>query len=257
MIVDISHRKITNIHSKADYETLYQSFVENVRTIETVSSIILCGSLAKNDIVEGWSDIDIIVFCSQTIDSMFLNKFKNAVDLSKKGFEIGLGIDLVNEKEFFKSKRFGGRPLAMTYEVAAYGKISYGINFLSDINYDSQASNYINFERKTLVFAEIHSWRRQYLMTNDNLHQLFFNTTKSLLRILQSEVGPVLELPINSQNNLNRFRKLYPDHPSIDAIEKAVYIRKHWIDFMKDDNLIDKELVFLIEAVTTYPVLYG
>jgi len=257
MLIDVSHRENIKIHTKDEYLNLYNKCVNYLKEINTISSIILCGSLAKNDIVEGWSDIDIVIFTSSAPDICFLQKFKSAMENAKEGFCIPLGMDIVFDEEFKNSNRFSGRPLMMTYEVATYGILSYGKDYLSPLKYDNIAMNLVNIERKKLIAAEMHSWRRQYINNTYNISNTFFNTTKALLRILQTEVGPNLELPINNQRNLERFKIKYGNHPSVETLEKAVFIRKNWQHYVSNPTEMEVEIETLSEALTTYPVFYA
>lgn len=257
MPIDVAHRDKIGLHTKGDYEILYHRCLNNLIKVQGIASIVLCGSLAKGDIVEGWSDIDIIIFTAGYPDLEFMDQIKFAFAQATIGFTIGLGVDLVVDEEFFRTKRLSGRPLMMTFEVSSYGLISFGENFFKDISLSESQEKEIAFERKTLIMSEIHSWRRRYLFSNEeSIVRQLFSSTKSLLRILQSEVGPSLERPINTETNLTKFKNKYLSHPALDAMRIAVDIRREWIDYTTNNHKAEKMLPVLNSAINSYPAFY-
>jgi|GEM_PF-6512782 len=67
MNIDVSHREKLERYKKEDYYELAESCINKIRNLSNVESIILCGSLAKGDIIPGWSDVDIIVILKDRV----------------------------------------------------------------------------------------------------------------------------------------------------------------------------------------------
>lgn len=259
MQIDTSHRSELVIYGESEYYELTDRCVSELSLLPQISSIVVCGSLAKGDLVPGWSDIDIIVFVScPTNEVGVLDYIKFSIDRARQGLLIGIGLDIVYEDQFLESKKLCGRPYMMTYEVAGYGQIRYGKNPFSNIRYDAMGMNRVANEKYQLIAAEIHSWRRAYINHVDTKQSAvgwLFTCAKALLRILQCETGPNLVPPISSKGSLDRFIAACPNHPAIPAFKMSVNVRQGWADYYSPSSGADGIAALLSEALNTYPVL--
>jgi predicted nucleotidyltransferase len=257
MQVDTSHRNQLRIYSKKNYENIARKCVLNLSTISEVSSIVICGSLAKDDIIPGWSDIDIIVFLSgERSETQVLSHIQAAINSTKGARRVGIGLDIVYEAEFVHSHKLCGRPYMMTYEVAVYGELAFGKDLFKDVVYDDEAIKKVNTERYLLIAAEVHSWRRAYITQNRleiNKTTWLFTCAKALLRILQCETGPNLIRPINCAGSLERLIELRPSHPAIPALIKAAEVRNNWSSYIKERNN-DAAVELFTTALNAYPI---
>jgi predicted nucleotidyltransferase len=258
MQIDVSHRSNLVIYDKAAYIELADGCVSALSDIRGVSSIVVCGSLAKGDLVPGWSDLDIIVFVSDDeSDLRLLEEIKQAIESAQDNIHIGIGLDIVYEDQFIRSHKLCGRPYMMTYEVAIYGQLRYGDNPLRNVLYDIDAEAKVNSERYQLIAAEVHSWRRAYVSqkyTEQNRINWLFTCAKALLRILQCETGPNLIAPINSSGALNRFIRDNPNHPAVSSFVASVDIRRDWSQFYEDGSNIEQLSHTLAKTLNSYPL---
>ena len=259
MNIDVSHRGKLERYKKEDYYELAESCVNKIRNLSNVESIILCGSLAKGDIIPGWSDVDIIVILKDRVGgTKDLINTKEALSAVSSNYNIGIGLDIVYKEEFVRTRKFNGRPLAMTFEVSKYGITKYGKDFLKDIEYNDYYKNLVDIERKSLLASEIHSWRRNFVFKKDELGSLrfLFYTCKSLLRILQIETGPNFSKPINCFNSLQKYKSLNKPEECILIMENAVEIRKNWfVYFERSKEEIEELSMLLSHKLNLYPYL--
>ncbi|MEO9801912.1 MAG: nucleotidyltransferase domain-containing protein [Reichenbachiella sp.] len=254
-MINVDHRNSIGHHSKEEYEGYSKLLVSSLSKIDFISSIVVCGSLAKNDIVPGWSDIDLILFLESSHRSIDqLDVIKAKIKSASKEYRIGIGLDITYIDEFLTTNKICGRPLMMTYEVKHYGKIEFGLNYFEKIEEIKLVSNSIEIERKPLILAELHSWRRIYTFSKESIppNKWLFECSKSLLRIMQIETGPNLIRPLNSESVLRKLLK--KDFLSKDqkiAFSTAVEIRKNWIDY-KNRSFIDSEINLISECLNNY-----
>src|SRR4051794_16664840 len=256
MRVDVSHRSAHSSQPPDHYLRAAQRLSASLASLQPVESIILCGSVAKNDVSPGWSDIDLILFCrSDLYDLGLLNAVKTRLSDFYADEDIGIGIDIIGRREFDETMKLCGRPYAMTYEVAAYGVILHGENPLQDVRRSARIDQCMKFERSYLIAAEVHSWRRLYvsaLMDPRTVNGAFMST-KALLRILQYETNPNITPPFTHRGSLVRLRAAQPEHPALDAFEMALLIREQWPEITARGEAPD-ELGAIEEALQRYPL---
>lgn len=232
--IPVTSYQITRIAvSVRDYWEAVDVIVGALKRVDEVASILLCGSLAKGDVVPGWSDIDLVVFLGPGGgDLAVLTAIADHVQSAHADTPIRIGLDLVRYDEFQRSAQLGGRPLMMTYEVAHYGRLLHGEWPFGGLTFTPDAQARVERERAPLVRAELHSWRQRWCWRSHQSRaqpDWLFETTKILLRILQVLTGPNLdESPIGIRVSLDRLRTLHPDHPLLLAMERAVEIRASW-----------------------------
>jgi predicted nucleotidyltransferase len=257
--VDISHRADLVIYDEKAYQALAERCVFELSRIPNVVSIVVCGSLAKGDLVPGWSDIDIIVFVDLDPSIVtILERIKRAIELAKGTIAVGIGLDIVYESQFLDTHKLCGRPYMMTYEVAGYGQLRHGRDLFHGISYDGFARLAVDHERHQLIAAEVHSWRRAYVNRKPDQQEIawLFTCAKALLRILQCETGPNLVVPISCRGSLERFIAANPRHLAVAAFSSCVDIRSRWFEYFHSSTA---ELVALaaplVVALNSYPLL--
>jgi hypothetical protein len=228
MRVDASHRQSEDESTAIDYWSAVDQLVADLSSIEAVVSIVLCGSLAKLDLVPGWSDIDLLLFLGPSGAQLHsLNQVSERV----RSVSLPLGLDIVSYKEFSRTKQLGGRPYMMTYEVAHYGRLLYGPWPFDAVGYDEAARLRVEHERPLLMRAELHSWRRGWCRRDEPERDSvlwLFETTKVLLRLLQITTGPNLSAHMGARASLELLRTMHPYHSLIAQFERAVAIRANW-----------------------------
>lgn len=260
MNIDVSHRSKLYLHKKKDYYHYAEECIDKLSSLKNISSIILCGSLAKNDVVPGWSDIDLIVFLKDNVNGIRdIQLIKESLNTVAPKYEIGIGLDIVYEKEFELTKKICGRPYAMTFEVAQYGITKLGKNYLEDIVYTRSDEELVGFERKLLIASEIHSWRRRFVLADADPGSIdhLFNVSKSLLRILQIEAGPYLKKPISCLALLDRYKDLRGENDLTKAISLAVSVREKWHSYITADREeITNITLSLSDYINSYNLQY-
>jgi predicted nucleotidyltransferase len=259
MNIDVSHRANLFLHLISDYYEYADKCIEVIQENENVCSIVLCGSLAKSDVVPGWSDIDLIVLLNERTGGVSdLSDIRVRLSEISKDYVIGVGIDLVYKEEFRKTTKLAGRPYMMTFEVASYGITKYGENFLEAISYSPDYSELVEIERKFLLASELHSWRRNFVFGKYDVGSIdfLFNVCKCLLRILQIETGPNLIAPINSESNLAKYKDIKGESEYYSVLEIALSVRKEWPKyFSMPKEEIEKISLFLANKINLYPYI--
>lgn len=255
MHIDTSHRGGLVAYDESAYHAFADEYVSGLSKIQNVKSVVICGSLAKNDLVPGWSDIDIIIFISSdTKNLVVLEEIKRAIKRSKGKITVGLGLDIVYEDQFLSTHKLCGRPYMMTYEVAGYGQLRYGTDLFKGITYNEDAKARVDNERYQLIAAEVHNWRREFVRHRKREISWLFTCAKALLRILQCETGPNLTPPIGCADSLRRFVITNPKHPATAAFVSSVEIRQRWSQFLENRTEIDATLTILEQTLNSYPI---
>jgi predicted nucleotidyltransferase len=258
--VGTTHRRAATNADAAAYEAVATSLVEALGATPCVCAVIVCGSLAKGDLVPGWSDLDLIVATdAERSNTDILRLLAYAVGLTNNIAQVPIGLDIVYLSEFRMTRRIGGRPLMMTFEVAHYGETRYGINFLRDQPYTASAREAVEAEREPLIAAEIHNWRRGYVARSaDRLaksRDWLFECAKAVLRLMQCETGPNLITPLSYEAVLDRFRDMRPTSDVIPAFEAAINVRRRWLEF--PDAEIPDVLTLFESSLNAYPIRPG
>src|SRR5690349_9105924 len=123
MRISTDHRATTHLVPVGDYRRAADHFVALAIEADVFDSVIVCGSLVKDDVVPGWSDLDLVCIAKDRISKReTLRATAKIYEFLTNTYHIGIGLDLAWRNEVDHSYRIGGRPLAMTYEVAQYGE---------------------------------------------------------------------------------------------------------------------------------------
>ena len=262
MRVSAWHRSENGWHTPAEYEELATAIVKRLSLISSIDSIITCGSLEKGDVIQGWSDLDLIVLTTSSPSPGEVQEIGHAIASSKALLHcsIGVGLDIGSMGDLNRFYRIAGRPLMMTFEVARYGRLRHGLDRLAKIRTLPIPLREIDYERHILIGAEKHSWIRDYASrSNSDRVSWLFTCTKALLRILQCEIGPNMQERINTQTALIQFQESYPGHSHIHSLTAAVNVRSCWGHFARQasSSELESQIEDLQEAILSYPLRYS
>lgn len=261
MLVDASHRATTQIYLPEVYHRLAQDCVDALQATRCVSSIVICGSVVKSDIVPGWSDLDLIVFLPASSRRLTaLAEIRDALRGAKGDVQIGVGVDVVFEDEFEVTNKLCGRPLAMSYEVAAYGETRFGRNQFISLRPLKVARQQLDHERSIGISAEIHNWRRSFLAQGQlECHSLTWASAcvKTVLKVLKFEAGPSSEAPFTYRGSLDRIHRSHPSHLALSVFSEAVKLRESWLQSINNPELFNERIALIISSLVGYPACLG
>jgi predicted nucleotidyltransferase len=148
--VDTTHRKEDRSLTTNDFIVSANYLVKSFSELSSVESLVLCGSLAKGDLVPGWSDIDFIVFCHDAAITLDFMEKASEILLDPTCKRIGIGIDFCETADFRKRMKIGGRPYMMTFEVAQYGQRKWGPDPWVGMEYGDRQRGLVEMERPLL-----------------------------------------------------------------------------------------------------------
>src|SRR5438128_2230594 len=163
MLINVEHRGKTRRYSPKQYVHAANRLIVDLSRVPGIDSIVLFGSIVKQDTVEAWSDIDVIIFVDQSCHShdLYVNlRTANAASFNR--YAIGVGIDVVIHQQFTKTGFIPGRPRYFTFDVAAYGRTVFGERILTPRRPTRHHMSRFAAERFQMVSAELHSWRRTF-----------------------------------------------------------------------------------------------
>jgi hypothetical protein len=218
--------------------------------------VVVCGSVVKETIIPGWSDLDLIFLIEgfEKLDSLY--QVRDALLRAKCDTEIGIGVDTVFHDEFRKTRKLGGRPLAMTFEVAGYGQTWYGKNPFAGLEFDSEAQQRVANEKVIAILAEIHNWRRSFLTISfeeiQSSEQWLARCVKLCLKLLKHETDANVHGPYTYEAALHRLRAHYPAHKGLLMFETAVGVRREWLNVVGHQPAIREALSFLNNHLAEY-----
>jgi predicted nucleotidyltransferase len=180
-----------------------------------VADVVLCGSTVKDDIVPGWSDLDIVVVTrGEYVTSEELERTRAAIEAAHRVARIGIGIDLAGQRGLRAEGRIGGRPLAMTYEVGRYGEALVGENRLLALAPSVAALRArIGIDAWPHILAELHNWHRYYCDASAGMDSatLYATSIKTWLKVLKHLVEPDTVPPFTHVSYLSVFAERNKD----------------------------------------------
>jgi hypothetical protein len=205
-----------------------------------LQSLLLCGSLAKGDAQEGWSDIDLVAVedAQDRAPSLaFLQAVNHTLARASAVAPIGIGIDCASAVGIVTTGRIGGRPLAMTYEVAQYARVLRGSNVLREAPPLSTNIARIVAESTLLIEAELHNWRREYVYTvdHDSVDWLA-QCVKTLLKLLKRVVEPHTVAPYTLASYVDVLKTKAPMDHRLTAFSHAVETRASWVQVTESQD---------------------
>ena len=229
--VDFEHRDRTAANKQEDYQQLHDQLVEGASELPGIHSIVTCGSLVKATLVPGWSDLDIIVFCKSTVKQWaLLNDVSGMMSELSRAYSIGVGIDFVSIDSFRRTLRLGGRPLAMSREVAGYGRISFGPDPFERLVWSEEYFEAARVEALNACRATIHNWRRHVVARwrNDDPARNLQYDTKVGLKLLKCESDPNTGPSYTYDTALRNVQRIETDRFPPQLFEECVKTRKAW-----------------------------
>jgi hypothetical protein len=230
MRISTDHRTITQPVPLSAYRQAANRFIELADKANIYDSVIVCGSLIKSDVVTGWSDLDLVCIASDSADKGdTIAVTAHIYQTITAAYHIGLGVDLTWRGEFDRSSRIGGRPLAMTYEVAQYGEFHFNDAPLSSAEPISQMRPALKRERAPLALAEIHNWRRASFQSSALSSELrAAMAVKTLLKLLKILVAPYNGTRFTHSEDLSVLKECVP-LTMHQAFEAAIEVRANWM----------------------------
>lgn len=253
--VTFGHRTASHSYARSGYETFFSQLSASLSKIDGINSLVVCGSLIKDTLVPSWSDLDLILFVEdKAMSSDLLHAIGSAIYSEQTKTQIPVGVDIVRDRFFFDTMRFGGRPLAMSFEVKGYGRTVFGADFLKYISWQKEFESIIDQEKKKLIAAEIHNWRR-WLMSNAEKSTVvpsLARHVKTCLKLAKYESDPNLEPPYTYPGCIEKLklRSPLPDHLSV--WERAVETRENWGDIITSKDQAEVLNDYFSKALAEY-----
>ena len=255
MRISADHRTRTKVYDPASYQRLADAFVESLQACGVVRSLVICGSVVKDDVVPGWSDLDLVVIMRSPdgeTAAVDLGVLASAMRRARGDIEIGVGADVVLPEELEPEGRLGGRPLAMSYEVSRYGRVAFGPSPFDVLPPLAAGRARVLAERPLLVRAEIHNWRRARIAAGDaraTSPTWGALTVKTMLKLLKHVVEPDTVHPYTHASYLELLSHRQPESGVfLDAARLAVQTRRDWIATVSDQDAL-RRVVLALEPV--------
>lgn len=258
MLVDFSHRAETKAYSPDVYGALAERLCALLAELPSVDAIVLCGSLIKDTLVSGWSDLDIIAFFNESASRRdVLRSVRAQLQQARGDVLIGIGVDVVFSKDFKLSNRLGGRPLAMTFEVAGYGQLVSGASPFVNLPRTKEILEAIEYDRKQAIRAELHNWRRAYVKEIDDVSgatDWLARCIKTALKLLKYETDPNFDGPYTYDAALARATSagLLPED-TMGGFQAAVAARKNWTELARDRVAAAQAAAHFTSVISAYP----
>ncbi|MCC2695327.1 nucleotidyltransferase domain-containing protein [Nodularia sp. LEGE 04288] len=154
------------IRSKEEYFLAVELFKDTIlsQIADKIYSLILCGSLIKNTLTPGWSDIDIVIVVKNESDVINLSIYQGiaqGIAEVERLYGIPVGIDLITSNEIPGKNilhKILGRPINLTYQMLTYSHILYGEDILSNI--PDPNTNLMILEQYLAILSCAHNYRR-------------------------------------------------------------------------------------------------
>lgn len=256
-MIDASHRDLTGDYPARVYDDLAVRCVELLLALPYIPSVAVCGSVAKSDVVSRWSDLDLVIFVSSRNNHFLcLKAIREVISRAREGTKIAIGADIVYIQEFQKTYKLCGRPIYVSYDIAAYARVYGPDNFFKLLPPMEQFREQIVIERSIATGAEIHNWRR--IVVSDTPQSLGIclwtaRCIKTLLKLLQYETGPLNLAPFTYYMSLEKLKKSAPYHPALIAFSEAVDARSNWPQIIQQDAELKQILAAITSALAEYP----
>lgn len=227
--IEFDHRNEAAPNDLASYHALSEALVPELFNLPDIRSVVLCGSLTKQTLVPGWSDLDVIVLTEDKAMADGLRRIGEVIGKAQARWPVPVGADVVSCSAFARSLRFGGRPLAMTFEVAASGCVAAGEDVLSAVKWDPSLLGAVADDVARLIPAELHNWRRWLIACgahDDDVNALRRNV-KTCLKLAKYESDPALEPPFSYEQAVESLRQRHHSGP-VDVWALAADTRANW-----------------------------
>lgn len=273
MTNSFDHRLLIKNTDRKYYDQAFQEF-SNLLESEigtNLYSLILYGSLAKNSVIPGWSDLDVLIVLSckdMRQFTTFSNTIHSITQSIYKKYHIYISLDIIKKEELpdhgTKIPKLLGNPLIKTYEIKKYGKCIRGENFLNQLEIEEN-NKLLIFEEYLNILLFIHGFRKfccQAISENENQDYLIAKIIlglKTVLKILKSYYNILggRETSIEKRNN-ELFSKIDPNIPNSQDLIQIINLRsetknlKLWdeIELEKKSN----EIITLSNILADYVI---
>ena len=204
---------------------------------DNLESVILYGSLARNSIIPGWSDLDILIVLACEDMNQFTDLSNNIqlfTQIIYNKYSVYLSLDVIRKEEFPKQNdipKLLGNPLIKTYEIKKYGKCIKGENIFDKLEIEENIK-LLKIEEYLNISLSIHNYRKFYCQANQvkqtqkYLIEKIILGLKTILKILKSYYNILggRETSFNKRNE-ELFLILDPNIPNSQDIIKILNLR--------------------------------
>ena len=153
---------------------------------DNLKSVILYGSMAKNSIIPGWSDLDILIVLTCEDMNQFTNlsnKIQLFAQMIFNKYGVYLSLDVIRKEELPKQSNIPkllGNPLIKTYEIQKYGKCIKGENILDKLEIEENKKLLI-IEEYLNILLSIHNYRKFCCQANQEKEKREYLIAKIIL----------------------------------------------------------------------------
>lgn len=249
MYVIREHRALTEFYDEETYYKFANTACMQLRSFSWASSCMLIGSCAKNTVVPGWSDIDILLFIEEDIKYEYLSAVKSMLNGMAGAPKIGITIDQISIKDLISSNRIGSQPLGMAIEVSQYGILKFGDDPFRRMDAKRKSDSEIKSDAKQYILADIFSWKRKYLYSDIYDVEFIEYTCKTYLRSLMRFSAPMRVGPFTYENRLSILKQSNTSHVLQKSMEMSVNFRSKYGDIVRDIDVLYALSRFLTENI--------
>lgn len=221
---------------RSDLDVWSQRFVEEsrIRLGENLTGIILVGSAARGDFVDGFSDLDFLFILrpeGEGVEIEALQRISGLKERCEREQGIRYGINMLSERSLFSQSRYPRvNPLAL-HEFTSSGKVLYGtgIGGIRLPNYRSPAI-------KRFALEDIHEARTVLTASTCGLNPLDRSSLERALRIAiwctfraaKAYLVTEGELVTGKDAILRMFREISPRPELSSALRRVREARDYW-----------------------------
>jgi len=221
---------------RSDFDVWSQRFAEEsrIRLGGNLAGIILVGSAARGDFVDGFSDLDFLFILRPDDDAFGIEALQRISGLRER-FEreqgIRYGINMLSERSLFSQSRYPRvNPLAL-HEFTSSGKVLYGtgIGGIRLPNFGSPAIKRFALgdilEARTVLTASA-----SYLNHPDrpSLEQALRNAIRCTFRAAKAYLVTEGELATGKDAILRKFQEINPRPELSSALRRVREARDNW-----------------------------
>jgi len=153
---------------------------------DNLESVILYGSLARNSIIPGWSDLDILIVLTCEDMNQFTNLSNNIqlfAQMILNKYSVYLSLDVIRKEELPKQSdipKLLGNPIIKTYEIKKYGKCIKGENILDNLEIEENIK-LLKIEEYLNILLSIHNYRKFCSQANQEKEKREYLIAKIIL----------------------------------------------------------------------------
>ena len=245
MLDSFDHRLLITKTDKKYYDQALFEFCDLLDNEmgDNLQSVILYGSLARNSIIPGWSDLDILIVLACEDMNQFTdlsNDIQLFTQIIYNKYSVYLSLDVIRKEELPKQNdipKLLGNPLIKTYEIKKYGKCIKGENILDKLEIEEN-TKLLKIEEYLNILLSIHNYRKFCCQANQEKEKQEYLIAKiilglkTILKILKGYYNILggRETSINKRNE-ELFLYLDPNIPKSQDIIKILNLRYRIEDF--------------------------